>query len=210
MATMIELTQHGLAGIILAGGRSRRMGQDKASMQWEGRPMLEVIAESIGVRCSPVLVAAPAASQAYAELGPDSDLTPDSGLTWITDEQAGTGPLGGIVAALSAARDAGAAAAFVCATDLPLVSAEMIDELLRALTGSPDVVIAHEGGRDHPLAGIYRVRALPVLEGLVDQGELLMTNALDAVVTHRVGVSDPRWLTNVDAPEDLHRLRELA
>lgn len=204
MATMTEQRQQGLAGIVLAGGRSRRMGRDKASLEWEGRPMLDVIAESIGQRCSPVLVAASASSQAFAELAPDSELT------WVTDEQVGTGPLGGIVAALTAAKDAGAAAAFVCATDLPLVSADLIDELLRALTGSPDVVIAHEGGRDHPLSGIYRVRALPVLEELVAQGELLMTNALDAVVTHRVGVSDPRWLTNVDAPEDLHRLRELA
>ena len=198
---MTEQTQRGLAGIILAGGRSRRMGQDKAALEWDGRPMLNVIADSIGTRCDPVLVAAPASSQAYAELGAESPLR------WITDEQVGTGPLGGIVAALTAAKEAGAAAAFVCATDMPLVDADLVDELLRALTSSPDVVIAHEGGRDHPLAGIYRVRALPVFEALVEQGELLMTNALDAVLTHRVGVSDPRWLTNIDAPEDLHRLR---
>lgn len=198
---MTEQTQHGLAGIILAGGRSRRMGQDKAALEWDGRPMLNVIADAIGARCRPVLVAAAESSQAYAELGADSDLT------WITDEQVGAGPLGGIVAALTAAKESGAAAAFVCATDMPLVDAELVDELLRALTSSPDVVIAHEGGRDHPMAGIYRVRALPVFEELVEQGELLMTNALDAVLTHRVGVSDPRWLTNIDAPEDLHRLR---
>lgn len=201
MGTMTEQTQHGLAGIVLAGGRSRRMGQDKASMDWEGRPLLNVIAESIGQRCKPVMVAAPASSPAYFELAAGS------GLTWVTDEQAGSGPLGGIVAALTAAKEADASAAFVCATDLPLVSPKLIDELLHALTGTPDVVIPHVGGRDHPLAGIYRVRALPALQAQLDSGAVLMTDALEAVVTHRVGVSDPRWLTNIDAPEDLHRLR---
>ncbi|AVM00345.1 molybdenum cofactor guanylyltransferase [Gordonia iterans] len=198
---MSEQTQHGLAGIILAGGRSRRMGQDKASLEWEGRPMLQVIAESIGERCTPVMVAAPATSQAYDELAGQSELA------WITDEQAGSGPLGGIVAALTAAKEADASAAFVCATDLPLVSSQLIDELLHALTGTPDVVIPFVDGRDHPLAGIYRVRALPALQAKLASGDVLMRDALEAVVTHRVGVSDPRWLTNVDAPEDLHRLR---
>ncbi|MFT3714862.1 MAG: molybdenum cofactor guanylyltransferase [Gordonia sp. (in: high G+C Gram-positive bacteria)] len=198
---MTEATQHGLAGIVLAGGRSRRMGQDKASLDWEGRPMVKVIAEAVGERCKPVLIAAPASSQAHDELGDDPELT------WITDEQVGKGPLAGIVAALKAAKAADASAAFVCATDMPLLAPELIDELLGAMTSAPDVVIVHDGGRDHPLAGIYRVRALPALQAQLDSGDVLMTNALEAVTTYRVGVSDPAWLTNVDAPEDLHRLR---
>ena len=163
--------------------------------------MVKVIAEAIGQRCDPVLIAAPKTSQAYQELGDDADLT------WVTDEDSGNGPLAGIVAALKATEDVDASAAFVCATDMPLVSPQLIDELLQALTSAPDVVIVHEGGRDHPLAGIYRRRALPALQAQLDSGDVLMSDALEAVVTHRIGVSDPTWLTNVDAPEDLHKLR---
>ncbi|MFT3662822.1 MAG: molybdenum cofactor guanylyltransferase [Gordonia sp. (in: high G+C Gram-positive bacteria)] len=198
---MTEQTQHGLAGIVLAGGRSRRMGQDKASLEWEGRPMVKTVVDVVAQRCAPVKVAAPEGSQAYQELNDDPDLT------WITDEEVGKGPLAGIVAALRAAKDVDASAVFVCATDMPLMSPALVDELLHALTSAPDVVIVHEGGRDHPLAGIYRTRALPALQAQLDSGDVLMTSALESVVTHRVGVSDPSWLTNVDAPEDLHRLR---
>ncbi|MFZ2511097.1 MAG: molybdenum cofactor guanylyltransferase [Gordonia sp. (in: high G+C Gram-positive bacteria)] len=198
------MTEHrhlNLAGVVLAGGRSRRMGQDKASLEWEGRPMLTVVTDVIAQRCDPVLVAAAPTSQAYAEL---SDV---AGVDWITTEPTGAGPLGGLVAALEAAEAAGSPVAFVCATDMPLIQPELIDELLHALTVSTDAVVVHEGGRDHPMAAIYRTRIVPQLAELIAAGEQRMLAALDAIVTHRVGVSDATWLTNVDAPEDLHRLR---
>lgn len=190
-----------LAGIILAGGRSRRMGQDKAALEWDGVPMLSKIAWTISSRCDPVLVAAPPTSQAYVDLADETDLR------WVTTEKAGSGPLGGLVEALRVAQQAGADAAFVCATDMPLVDTGLIDELTDGLAESADVVVANDAGRDHPMAGIYRTRVADQLGELVAGGELRMVAALEALVTHRVGVSDPEWLANVDAPEDLHRLR---
>lgn len=198
------MTEHrhlNLAGVVLAGGRSRRMGSDKASLDWEGRPMLTAVTGVLAQRCDPVLVAAPNTSAAYAELSDVEDVD------WITNEPAGGGPLGGLVAALEAAEAAGSPAAFVCATDMPLITPELIDELLNGLTASADAVVVHEGGRDHPMAAIYRTRVVPRLAALLESGEQRMLAALDSIVTHRVGVSDPAWLTNVDAPEDLHRLR---
>ena len=177
------------------------MGQDKASLEYQGVTMLTRIAEAIGTRCTPVLVAAPETSQAYRELSAGSDLT------WVTDEKEGSGPLGGLVVALRAAAAQGADVAFVCATDMPLVEAQIIDELLAGLTPSVDAVIAHDSQRDHPMAGVYRTNVADTLAGLVDAGELRMVAAIDAIATRRVGVSNPDWLTNVDAPEDLHRLR---
>ncbi len=177
------------------------MGQDKAALLWDGVPMLSRIAWAISARCEPVLVAAPPTSQAYVDLNDETDLE------WVTTEKAGSGPLGGLVAALRVARERGAEAAFVCATDMPLVDPGLIDELLAGLTESADAVVANDAGRDHPMAGIYRTGAVDRLAELVEEGELRMVAALDALVTQRVGVSDPEWLANVDAPEDLHRLR---
>lgn len=190
-----------LAGIVLAGGRSRRMGQDKASLEWAGKPLLATVTEVLDQRCDPVLIAAPESSQAYEVLGRSGDRK------WITTERTGGGPLGGLVAALEAAEAAGSPVAFVCATDMPLIEPELIDELLHGLTVSTDAVVVHDAGRDHPMAAVYRTRIVPALTELLATGEQRMLAALDAVVTHRVGVSNPRWLTNVDAPEDLHRLR---
>ncbi|MGW0037179.1 molybdenum cofactor guanylyltransferase [Gordonia sp. NPDC003376] len=201
---MTNATGMHLAGLVLAGGRSRRMGHNKAAMDWAGQPMLARIVEIVDRRCpAGVFIAATTASPAYQDLhgtgGPPA--------TWVTGEEPGTGPLGGLAAGLSAAAAAGADLAFVCATDMPLIETALIDELLGGLTESADAVVASDTQRDHPMAGIYRVRAASVIKGLVDSGERRMTAALDALVTHRVTVSDATWLTNVNAPDDLHRLR---
>ncbi|GAA4661164.1 molybdenum cofactor guanylyltransferase [Gordonia humi] len=190
-----------VAGIILAGGRSRRMGQDKAGLEFEGVTMLTRVAGVVEQRCAPVLVAAPETSQAYRELSRESDLR------WVTDEKQGSGPLGGLAAALAAAGAAGADVAFVCATDMPLIGTGLIEELLAGLTEQADAVIARDAQRDHPMAGVYRTRVAETLQALVDGGELRMTAAVEALDTRRVSVTDENWLTNVDAPEDLHRLR---
>ncbi|MGK2319851.1 molybdenum cofactor guanylyltransferase [Gordonia rhizosphera] len=191
-----------LAGIVLAGGRSRRMGRDKAGIDWEGEPMLARVVRVVGERCRPVLVVASEDSAAYRALhgtgGPEAQ--------WVTDEEPGTGPLGGLAVGLAQAAAAGARWAFVCATDMPLISAELIDELRRGVTSSVQAVIAHDMGRDHPMAALYRTDASEVIAGLAAQGERRMLGALDALTTHRVAVSNPDWLTNVNAPEDLHRL----
>ncbi|AZG43985.1 putative molybdenum cofactor guanylyltransferase [Gordonia insulae] len=191
-----------MAGIVLAGGRSRRMGRDKAALDWDGEPMLARVVRVVGERCGPVFVVATEESAAYRSLygsgGPEA--------RWVTGETPGTGPLGGLAVGLSTAAEAGAEWAFVCATDMPLITPELIDELLRGVTPSTQAVIATDAQRDHPMAGVYRTDAAGVIADLTAGGERRMLAALDALTTHRVTVSNPEWLINVNAPEDLHRL----
>lgn len=192
-----------IAGIVLAGGRSRRMGRDKAALDWDGEPMLARIVRIVGERCQPVYVAAAEESAAYRALygtgGPEA--------TWITDERPDTGPVGGLAAALAAAAAGGAEWAFVCATDMPLISVDLIDELLLGISPSTQAVIATDAQRDHPMAGLYRTDAAPLVAKVAADGERRMLGILDALTTRRVAVGNPEWLTNVNAPEDLHRLR---
>jgi len=200
-----------LAAIVLAGGRSRRMGSDKAALDWEGEPMLARVVRVVAQRCDPVLVVAGATSAAFRGIDDIRDRAAPgidrSRVHWVTDEQEGAGPLGGLVAGLAKAAADGADLAFVCATDMPLIAPELIDELRLGLTDSTQAVIARDAQRDHPMAGIYRTDAGPVIADLVAGGERRMLGAVEALNTHRVGVSDPEWLVNVNAPEDLHRLR---
>ncbi|GAC69042.1 molybdenum cofactor guanylyltransferase [Gordonia soli] len=198
-----QSNESALAGIVMAGGQSVRMGSDKAALDWDGQPMLGRIVSVVGERCEQVFVVAAESSPAYRLLygsgGPAA--------RWVTDEVPDTGPLGALAAGLSAAGAAGAELAFVCATDMPLIGTELIDELVHGVTPSTDVVIAHDASRDHPLAGVYRTAVAPRLHELVAAGERRLLGALETVCTHRVTVSDLDWLTNVNAPEDVHRLR---
>nr|WP_035717059.1 MULTISPECIES: molybdenum cofactor guanylyltransferase [Gordonia] len=200
-----------IAALVLAGGRSRRMGSDKAALDWEGEPMLARVVRVVSQRCDPVLVVAGETSAAFRGVDDIRDRAApgidSSKVHWVTDEQEGTGPLGGLVAGLSAAAAAGAEYAFVCATDMPLIAPELIDELRLGMTGSTQAVIARDAQRDHPMAGIYRTDAAAQIADLVASGERRMLGAIEALNTHRVGVSEPDWLVNVNAPEDLHRLR---
>ncbi|MEY1675926.1 molybdenum cofactor guanylyltransferase [Gordonia sp. ABKF26] len=200
-----------IAALVLAGGRSRRMGSDKAALDWDGEPMLARVVRVVSQRCDPVLVVAGETSAAFRGVDDIRDRAAPgidaSKVRWVTDEQEGTGPLGGLVAGLSAAAAAGAEYAFVCATDMPLIAPELIDELRLGVTGSAQAVIAHDAQRDHPMAGIYRTDAAGLIADIVAGGERRMLGAIEALTTHRVGISDPDWLVNVNAPEDLHRLR---
>ncbi|MCX6471425.1 MAG: molybdenum cofactor guanylyltransferase [Corynebacteriales bacterium] len=192
-----------VAGVVLAGGASRRMGSDKAGLDWEGQPMLARIVAEVGTRCSPVSVVAAASSPAYKTLkgsgGPEAH--------WVTDEQAGAGPLGALAAGLADAAAAGCEIAFVCATDMPLIEVAIVDELLLGLREGDDAAIAVDSQRVHPFAGVYRTACAGRIRDLAATGERRMLAALDAIAANRVAVSDVAWLTNVNAPEDLHRLR---
>ncbi|ANY25993.1 molybdopterin guanine dinucleotide synthase [Gordonia terrae] len=215
--TLDTVTQHTesdtsvIAALVLAGGRSRRMGSDKAALDWDGEPMLARVVRVVSQRCDPVLVVAGETSAAFRGVDDIRDRAAPgidaSKVRWVTDEQEGTGPLGGLVAGLSAAAAAGAEYAFVCATDMPLIAPELIDELRLGVTGSTQAVIARDAQRDHPMAGIYRTDAAGLIADIVAGGERRMLGAIEALTTHRVGISDPDWLVNVNAPEDLHRLR---
>lgn len=190
------------AAIVLAGGRSRRMGTDKAALDLAGRPMLTTIVDVAAQRCGRVYVVAAESSSAFQAL---HEQTRDA-VRWITDERRGTGPLGGLAAGLAAAATDGYDLAFVCATDMPLIGTGLIDELLGAVTPATDAVIAQDATRDHPLAGVYRSAVHSTLTDLVVSGERRLTAAAEAIDSRRIAVSDPDWLLNVNAPEDMHRL----
>ena len=192
-----------LAGVVLAGGASRRMGSDKAGLDWNGQPMLARIVGEVGRRCDPVSVVAAASSAAYRTLqgsgGPEAH--------WVTDEKAGTGPLGALAAGLADAAAAGREIAFVCATDMPLISTDLIDELLLGLRENDDAAIAVDATRAHPFAALYRTACAGRIRDLAATGERRMLAAIDTLSVNRVSISNPDWLINVNAPEDLHRLR---
>ncbi|MEH3154230.1 MAG: molybdenum cofactor guanylyltransferase [Gordonia paraffinivorans] len=190
-----------LAGIVLAGGASRRMGEDKAALDLGGQPMLTRIVTELRRRCDPITVVAAQDSAAYAAF------SEAPGLRWVTDEDPGTGPLGALAAGLTDAAAHDVPVVFVCATDMPLLRADLVDELVAGLGAEDDAVIAVDAQRQHPLAAVYRSSCAARLAALVAGGERRLLAALDEMTVHRVGVSDPTWLTNVNAPEDVHRLR---
>ena len=181
-----------LAAVILAGGASRRMGRDKATLSYEGTTLLERTVATVSPRCSPVFVIA----------APGQSL-PAVDAQVLRDEARGVGPLLATGRGLRAAADAGLELAFVCAVDMPLLDAELIDVLAApAVRLGADVVLPWDG-RDHYLAGIYRTALADRVDELVTAGERSMRALVDRVDTQRIVMPEQPSLANVNTAADL-------
>ncbi|MGH3911536.1 MAG: NTP transferase domain-containing protein [Pseudonocardiaceae bacterium] len=154
------------AGVVLAGGRSSRMGTAKAALEWHGSTLLR---RTLGVLLravdGPVLVVR-APGQALPEIPPQVQIA--------EDPREGLGPLQGIAAGLAALAcgDARVDAAFVCSTDLPFLHPAFVRRVLSALTGDAEVVLPVARGYPQPLAAVYRVGLAPLVAELVAAGDL--------------------------------------
>ena len=181
-----------MAAVVLAGGASRRMGRDKATLPYAGKTLVERVVSVVSPRCSPVFVIA-------AEGQPLPTLHAEV----LRDEVRGVGPLLATGRGLRAAAAAGLELAFVCAVDMPFLSADVIDELAGpAVRLGVDVVLPWDG-RDHYLAGIYRTALADRVAELIAGGERSMRALVDAVDTQRIVMPEQRSLTNVNTTADL-------
>ena len=185
-----------LAAIVLAGGASRRMGRDKATLPFSSATgettLVEHAVTTLRARCAPVFVVA----------APGQPL-PDLDAEVLRDEIRGVGPLLATARGLRAAADAGLDLAFVCAVDMPYLDVELIDELVGpAVRLGADVVLPWDG-RDHYLAGVYRTALAARADQLVAAGERSMRALVTIVDTQRVVMPEQRSLTNVNTAADL-------
>ena len=135
------------AAIVLAGGRSTRMGREKAALDWHGSTLLRR-AVGIVARCvdGPVVVVR-AAGQSLPPLPPGVELT--------TDEREARGPLQGIAAGLRTLAGR-AEIVFVTGVDAPLLHPALVAHVIASLRAQDDVALPHAHGFPHPLAAAYR------------------------------------------------------
>ena len=153
----------GAAGIVLAGGRSSRMGTSKASLEWHGSTLLRRVVGVVGRSVDGPVVVVRAPGQTLPELPDIVEL--------VDDAREGRGPLQGLAGGLAAVRDR-ARAAYVSSTDVPLLHTRFIHRVLTALDDDIDVVLPEVGGFRHPLAAVYRTELVDVVERLIAEDRM--------------------------------------
>jgi molybdopterin-guanine dinucleotide biosynthesis protein A len=181
-----------LAAVVLAGGASRRMGRDKATLSYLGGTLIDYVISVVRQRCAPVFVIA----------APGQPL-PNVDAEVLRDQVRGVGPLVATGRGLRAAAEAGAAWAFVCAVDMPYLNPVLIDVLLNYSKNLPADVVLPWDGRDHYLAALYRTSLVEQIDALVGAGQRSMAALVDRVDAQRIVVADARPLTNVNSAADL-------
>ncbi len=172
-----------LTGVLLVGGASTRFGSQKALARLDGETLAERARRILGEACDERLA-----------VGKHAD-----GLELpfeLVDDGSETGAaLAGIVTGLC---DAGGEIAVVLPVDTPLVTPQLLRELVAACA---QAAVTQTG----PLPAAFRRGALPVLERRLAEGKLALHEALDELDTVLIEV-DAALLTNVNTPDELRRL----
>jgi molybdopterin-guanine dinucleotide biosynthesis protein A len=169
------------AGIVLAGGRSSRMGTPKAALEWHGSTLLRRVTGIVARATGGPVVVVRAPGQELPEL--------PAGVEAAEDAREGRGPLQGLAAGLAAV-EGRAEVAFVSSTDAPLLHPAFVRIVLGALDGDHDVALPHAGGFPHPLAAAYRTALLPAVEELIAADRLRPAFLYERCRVRRLGESE--------------------
>jgi molybdopterin-guanine dinucleotide biosynthesis protein A len=174
------------AGIVLAGGRSSRMGAPKAWLDWHGSTLLRrtcgVVARGAG---GPVVV--------VRASGQELPALPD-GVRVVDDAREGQGPLQGLLAGLEAVDGE---LAFVASTDMPFLHPRFVAAVCAAARDA-DAAVPHLGGFRQPLAAAYRTALAPLVSELVAAGQMKPAFLFERCAT--------RWLEELPHPESVRNL----
>jgi molybdopterin-guanine dinucleotide biosynthesis protein A len=184
-----------LNGLVLAGGRSQRMGRDKSQLNWHGKPQREHVADLLRPFCEEVLVSC--RPEQAGDLPAAYPALPD---TFVE-----LGPYGAILSAFRAQPDR---AWLVVACDLPLLDAATLDFLVNARQPK-HLATAFVSPRDQmpePLIAIWEPKSYPELLAFLGQGYSCPRKVLLNTDSHLVLPPNPAALSNANTPEDLQQL----
>lgn len=174
---------------MLAGGKSSRMGRDKALLPFRGGALAGHVAATVAAAAgSATLIGDP---RKYGHLG----------YAVLPDRSPGAGPVGGIESALSCTA---ADWNLVLACDMPGISAEFLRGLLDAAErlNADALVPAGPSGRLEPLSAVYHRRCLATLRGALGAGIRKITDALAGLEVALWTVDDAACFKNLNTPEE--------
>ena len=198
--------------VVLAGGRSSRMGEPKAGLEWHGSTLLRRVVGLVarGVDGPVLVVRAP--GQALPSL--------PAAVEVVEDGEPARGPLEGMATGLAALQDR-VEHAFVCSTDLPLLHPAYVRAVARAGHGV-DVALPVVSGHRQPLAACYRTALAARARELLEQGrprpafllegaDVRVLDEPELLADTALAEADPqlRSVVGVNTPEQLQALREL-
>lgn len=207
----MSTSRSGIAGVILAGGQSRRMGGgDKALLDLGGRPMLAHVIERLGAQAGPLAISANGDPERFRSFG----------LPVIADTVQGfAGPLAGVLAGLrwAAAEGHGATHVVTVPADAPFVPDNLVLRLTEArLTSLSGLVVAASGGRVHPVVGLWPLGIADVIAAALSRDERKVTAFVEAagagvVDFGQVAIGEVRVdpFFNANTPQELAAAREI-
>ena len=189
-----------ILGLVLAGGKSKRFGQDKASYVFhDGICQLDYAMHLLDAFCERTVVSV---GDSRTRFGLE-----ESNHDWIEDVPGMQGPIGGVMSGLVEAQGKGL---LVVACDMPLLEGSLILRLLtqRDVCRLATCYLATDG-KPEPLCAIYEPGCLPLLEKATEEGQMSLRRFLTIENVARVPCRSPKLLASLNTQADVDRLRSI-
>jgi len=194
------LTKHSLTGVILSGGKSIRMGGNKAFSEIRGERIIDHTVDLLQkIYNQVILVTNEPLKYSYLDLEIVLDLIPESG------------PLVGIYTGLFYSSHS---YSFITACDMPFLNRKVIEYML-TIKKNYDVVIPHLSDGYHPLHALYSKRCIKFIKEQIREDNLKITDFFNRVKVREVPSDeiisldpDLRSFLNINTPKDLEKIKE--
>ena len=191
-----------ITGIVLAGGRSRRMGFNKAEAEMHGESMLVRMIDKLKEITPTILVSSGTVSY------------PNISLPQISDQYPQCGPLGGIYSVLKASNTS---LNLVVSCDIPLVSIALLEHIVEEAKKSNALITlpVDQDGQLQMMCAVYHKDVLPMLQQQIDAQAFKMKSLVDLVATKYIKISSEHpfyqenAFMNVNNPTNLEEARKL-
>ncbi|MCB0696277.1 MAG: NTP transferase domain-containing protein [Chitinophagaceae bacterium] len=187
-----------LYGLVLAGGKSQRMGHDKSIIEWHGKEQRYYVADLLQEFCDEVYISCRAEQQNEI----------DNHYQTLVDKIEVKGPAAGILTALFEKENT---AWLVVACDLPLLYKDTLQYLIdnRDQTKVATTFKSPHDGLPEPLITIWEPKAKEALLSFVETGHSCPRKALINSDTYIIEPQYPEALINANTPEDAERVRDI-
>jgi molybdenum cofactor guanylyltransferase len=162
-----------ITGIVLAGGRSRRMGQDKSLTLFKGRPLISYAIETLRPVCDQVVISSNQPVYEFTGCAVWPDILPLQA------------PMIGIYSCLKRSKTFWN---IFLSCDMPMVDPRLFDFLFSRRAGA-DIVIPVHGNKMEPLCGLYNRKVLPLLEKKILEREFSMQQLIGVARSRLVEIS---------------------
>lgn len=182
-----------MKAVVLAGGKSSRMGQDKALMKMGGKMMIQHVSDNLAKVFDEVFVSGNRSEDFVS-------------MKVIKDKYEQKGPMEGIRSALAHCQED----IFVCSCDMPFVSTELMKNMLQRKTENK-ICIAKCEGKIYPVLGVYPYAILDALTKSIEKDQLKMTRFLEQQNAHYIQYDEsfrPQFL-NINTPESFREAGRL-
>jgi len=186
-----------ITGIILAGGKSSRMGTDKSLLVWKDKTLIEHAIDTLKPLCSKVIISSN--KQVYNFTG--CEIWPDE-----LPQQA---PMIGIYSCLKRSETS---INIILSCDMPFLGADLLQHLVGSYGNQPILVPIHDDGLIEPLCGVYRKTIIPHLEKYIQNNNLSLNKFIQEYARQflKIGKELPFYrsnmFANINTPADLKNL----